>query len=123
MSWYLRSMGDRDTHRAGLLHPDGTLTAACGVRFRPREFLRGTTALCAASHPTPTRSARRATPIAGKAPGDSPSALGPVSAGLPRAPVGHRSLIVGRPLAGVGVGTGLIMIAGLAGAVTHVRAR
>ncbi|MGH3852833.1 MAG: hypothetical protein ACRDR6_04910 [Pseudonocardiaceae bacterium] len=45
MSWYLRSLGDRDTHRAGLLHPDGTVTAACGIRFRPPEFLRGTTAL------------------------------------------------------------------------------
>ncbi|MGH3852474.1 MAG: hypothetical protein ACRDR6_03060 [Pseudonocardiaceae bacterium] len=45
MSWYLRSLSDRDTHRAGLLHPDGTVTAACGIRFRPPEFRRGTTAL------------------------------------------------------------------------------
>ncbi|MEO7195342.1 MAG: hypothetical protein ABIZ05_11050 [Pseudonocardiaceae bacterium] len=28
-----------------LAHPDGTVTAACGIRFRPPEFLRGTTAL------------------------------------------------------------------------------
>ncbi|MGH3827058.1 MAG: hypothetical protein ACRDQX_07770 [Pseudonocardiaceae bacterium] len=45
MAWYLRSLGDRDTHRAGLMHPDGTVTAACGIRFQPPEFLRGTTAL------------------------------------------------------------------------------
>ncbi|MGH3827495.1 MAG: hypothetical protein ACRDQX_10030 [Pseudonocardiaceae bacterium] len=45
MSWYLRSLSDRDTHRAGLLHPDGTVTATCGIRFRPPEFLRGQTAL------------------------------------------------------------------------------
>jgi hypothetical protein len=45
MAWYLRSIGDRDTHRGTLLHPDGTVTAACGIRFRPRELLRGTTAL------------------------------------------------------------------------------
>jgi hypothetical protein len=36
MAWYLRSIGDRDIHRGTLLHPDGTLTAACGIRFRPR---------------------------------------------------------------------------------------
>jgi hypothetical protein len=33
MAWYLRSIGDRDTHRGTLLHPDGTVTAACGIRF------------------------------------------------------------------------------------------
>ena len=30
MAWYLRSIGDRDTHRGELMHPDGTVTAACG---------------------------------------------------------------------------------------------
>jgi hypothetical protein len=45
MDWYLRSIGDRDTHRGTLLHPDGTVTAACGIRFRPRELVRGATAL------------------------------------------------------------------------------
>ena len=45
MAWYLRSLGDRDTHRGKLAHPDGTITAACGIRFRPPELLRGTTAL------------------------------------------------------------------------------
>ena len=45
MPWYLRSIGDRDTHRSELLHPDGTVTAACGIRFRPRELLRGAIAL------------------------------------------------------------------------------
>ena len=59
MARYLRSMGDRDTHRGALLHPDGTVTAACGIRFRPRELLGGATAL-RASHPTPVRSARHA---------------------------------------------------------------
>ncbi|MGH3426258.1 MAG: hypothetical protein ACRDRI_07550 [Pseudonocardiaceae bacterium] len=41
MPWHLRSIGGRDTHRGELLYPDGTLTAACGIRFRPRELLRG----------------------------------------------------------------------------------
>lgn len=45
MAWYLRSIGDRDTHRDALAHPDGTITAACGIRFRPRELLRGKKAL------------------------------------------------------------------------------
>jgi hypothetical protein len=45
MPWYLRSIGDRDTHRGTLLHPDGTVSAACGIRFRPRELLCGATAL------------------------------------------------------------------------------
>jgi hypothetical protein len=45
MAWYLRSIGDRDTHRGTLPHPDGTVTAACGIRFRPRELLRGARAL------------------------------------------------------------------------------
>ena len=45
MAWYLRSIGDRDTHRSELRHPDGTVTATCGIRFRPRELLRGATAL------------------------------------------------------------------------------
>jgi hypothetical protein len=45
MPWYLRSIGDQDTHRSKLAHPDGTVTAACGIRFRPRELLRGATAL------------------------------------------------------------------------------
>jgi hypothetical protein len=45
MPWYLRSISDRDTHRGTLLHPDGTVTAACGVHFRPRELFRGATAL------------------------------------------------------------------------------
>jgi hypothetical protein len=34
MSWYLQSMGDADTHR-GELQPDGTLSAVCGIHFRP----------------------------------------------------------------------------------------
>ncbi|MBV9030470.1 MAG: hypothetical protein JO364_09190 [Pseudonocardiales bacterium] len=34
VSWYLRSRGDRDTHH-GVLGPDGTVAAACGVRFPP----------------------------------------------------------------------------------------
>ena len=44
MAWYLRTIGDQDTHRSELLHPDGTITA-CGIRFRPRELLHGATAL------------------------------------------------------------------------------
>lgn len=36
MSWYVRSLGDHDTHR-GVLNPAaGTVTAACGVTFTPR---------------------------------------------------------------------------------------
>lgn len=34
MNWYLQSMGDADTHR-GELQPDGTVSAVCGIRFRP----------------------------------------------------------------------------------------
>ncbi|MGH3854430.1 MAG: hypothetical protein ACRETH_12460 [Steroidobacteraceae bacterium] len=35
MNWFLRSLGDRDTHH-GMLGPDQMVTAACGVRFTPR---------------------------------------------------------------------------------------
>ncbi len=35
MSWYLRSLGDRDTHRGALCN-DGTVVTLCGVTFRPR---------------------------------------------------------------------------------------
>ena len=45
MAWHLHSIGDRDTHRDTLPHPDSTITAACGIRFRPRELLRDATAL------------------------------------------------------------------------------
>jgi hypothetical protein len=37
MSWYLRSISDRDTHR-GELRPDGTVVARCGVVFRPKSL-------------------------------------------------------------------------------------
>ena len=37
MKWYLRSTGDRDTHR-GELRRDGTVAAQCGIRFEPREL-------------------------------------------------------------------------------------
>jgi hypothetical protein len=30
MTWYLRSIGDRDAHCGELMHPDGMVTAACG---------------------------------------------------------------------------------------------
>jgi hypothetical protein len=39
MNWYLRSIGDRDTHR-GQLRPDGTVTAACEIKFAPLHPLR-----------------------------------------------------------------------------------
>jgi len=39
MPWYLCSIGDHDTHRGELLHPDGTVTVACGIRFRPHPLL------------------------------------------------------------------------------------
>lgn len=42
--WFLRSMGDRDTHR-GVLRSDGTVDAACGVDFRPRPLPYGKVAL------------------------------------------------------------------------------
>ncbi|MBV8542285.1 MAG: hypothetical protein JO268_17410 [Pseudonocardiales bacterium] len=35
MTWFLRSMGDRDTHH-GVVGPDGAVAAACGARFTPR---------------------------------------------------------------------------------------
>lgn len=36
MIWYLRSIGDHDTHRGVLRPTDGTVTALCGVTFVPR---------------------------------------------------------------------------------------
>ncbi|MGH4000872.1 MAG: hypothetical protein ACRDTJ_25800 [Pseudonocardiaceae bacterium] len=45
MSWYLRSMADHDTHRAGTLRPDSTVAAECGVRFRPLRLPLGRLAL------------------------------------------------------------------------------
>jgi hypothetical protein len=44
VSWYLRSLCDRDTHRGELRH-DGTVVALCGVTFRPRLLPVGTVAL------------------------------------------------------------------------------
>lgn len=38
--WYLRSTKDRDTHLADELNADGTVTAHCGVVFRPLQALR-----------------------------------------------------------------------------------
>jgi len=37
VNWYLQSMSDADTHR-GQLNADGTVTAVCGLRFRPIEL-------------------------------------------------------------------------------------
>lgn len=39
MTWYLRSLGDHDTH-CGDLRADGTVLASCGVSFTPRLTLR-----------------------------------------------------------------------------------
>jgi hypothetical protein len=44
VTWYLRSMDDHDTHR-GELAADGTVTAACGVRFQPRPLPLGRVSL------------------------------------------------------------------------------
>jgi hypothetical protein len=33
MTWYLRSLGDHDTHRGALRPAEGTVTALCGVTF------------------------------------------------------------------------------------------
>lgn len=35
MTWFLRSIGDHDTHY-GDLAPDGTVIATCGATFTPR---------------------------------------------------------------------------------------
>ena len=43
-SWYLRSIGDRDTHR-GELQPNGIVRSACGVSFQPRTLPYGRLAL------------------------------------------------------------------------------
>lgn len=37
-SWYLRSLGDHETHRGQLGH-DGIVLAVCGASFRPRPTL------------------------------------------------------------------------------------
>ncbi|MEO7193555.1 MAG: hypothetical protein ABIZ05_01835 [Pseudonocardiaceae bacterium] len=34
--WFLRSIGDHDTHRGALRPADGTVIAACGVTFVPK---------------------------------------------------------------------------------------
>ncbi len=39
VSWYLRSLGDHDTHH-GDLRDDGTVVARCGIGFTPRPTLR-----------------------------------------------------------------------------------
>jgi hypothetical protein len=39
MSWYLRSLGDHDTH-CGELREDGTVLARCGTSFTPRPTLK-----------------------------------------------------------------------------------
>jgi len=39
VSWFLRSLGDHDTHR-GELRGDGTVLARCGAVFTPRPTLR-----------------------------------------------------------------------------------
>ncbi len=44
MSWYLRSMGDHDTHR-GRLRGDGTVVALCGARFPSSRIVPGGPAL------------------------------------------------------------------------------
>jgi hypothetical protein len=44
MNWYLRSMGDQDTHRAEL-RADGSVHALCGIEFVPRELPLGGPAL------------------------------------------------------------------------------
>ena len=45
MPWYLRSMKDQDTHRAGELRDDGLVDAECGIQFRPRSLPLGKVAL------------------------------------------------------------------------------
>ncbi|MGH3974081.1 MAG: hypothetical protein ACRDS9_12280 [Pseudonocardiaceae bacterium] len=37
--WYLRSLGDHDTHH-GRMRDDGTVLARCGALFTPRPTLR-----------------------------------------------------------------------------------
>lgn len=44
MPWYLRSYGDKDTHR-GQMQDDGTVLSRCGVVFQPRLVSRGVYAL------------------------------------------------------------------------------
>lgn len=34
MTWYLRTLGDHDTHW-GSMDPGGTVTAECGIQFAP----------------------------------------------------------------------------------------
>jgi hypothetical protein len=41
VSWFLRSLGDHDTHE-GVLRGDGTVLARCGLIFTPRPTLRVT---------------------------------------------------------------------------------
>ncbi|MGH3825279.1 MAG: hypothetical protein ACRDRA_20935 [Pseudonocardiaceae bacterium] len=39
MTWYLRSLGDQDTHY-GILGADGIVVARCGASFIPRPTLK-----------------------------------------------------------------------------------
>jgi hypothetical protein len=43
-NWYLRSIGDRDTH-CGELQSDGSVLGRCGVEFRARPLPYGRIAL------------------------------------------------------------------------------
>lgn len=44
MTWFLRSIGDHDTHR-GELACDGIVTASCGATFIPRPLPHGRVSL------------------------------------------------------------------------------
>ncbi|MEO7195257.1 MAG: hypothetical protein ABIZ05_10600 [Pseudonocardiaceae bacterium] len=41
VTWYLRSLGDRDTHRGELRPTSGKVHAECGAVFTPPQYLRG----------------------------------------------------------------------------------
>ncbi|MGH3898773.1 MAG: hypothetical protein ACRDTA_11080 [Pseudonocardiaceae bacterium] len=45
MSWYLRSLGDHDTHRGSYSIVTRSVHSVCGVEFVPRRLLPGGPAL------------------------------------------------------------------------------
>ena len=91
MTWYLRSIGDHDTHCGALRPADGTVAALCGVTFVPRPLPFGRGLGFPATRPTPSKYARHAP----RPPGEQPGALIPTSPSCsrsrPRTPNGERT--------------------------------
>ncbi|MGH3825424.1 MAG: hypothetical protein ACRDRA_21675 [Pseudonocardiaceae bacterium] len=56
--WYLRSMGDRDTHRGTYSIATRSVHAVCGAEFEPLKLTNGTPIALAGSPPDPAQVCR-----------------------------------------------------------------